>query len=797
MIKNYLKIAWRSLQKNRAYGVINITGLMLSIAASILLFSFISFHLNFDSFHPDKERVYRIVTKQKRDVVNYQRGVPSPLGAVLREEYDLDQDIARMVTFDELQIDVNRGNEKLRFVEEWGVAFAEPSYFRIFNYPLLFGSITKEFEEPNKAFITESVAKKYFGEAQSAIGQSMKMDNTLDFTVIGILKDLPKNTIQKTEVFLSYNTLKEYSEWYISPDSWGGISSSMQCFIKLKPGVNPEQVELAMAPYPAKYRPQSTNIHTYLLQPLNDVHFNASYDGVMPAKTLWTLGLIALFLMISACLNFVNLATAQVLNRLKEVGVRKTLGSKKGQLFWQFLTETSLIAFVATILGYGLAYALLPSLNELFDSSISTDVFVSFNVIGFVFAIFIISTFVSGAYPGLLLSNFKPIKALKGNLAQVNVGGINLRRSLIIIQFVISQVLIIGMLVVVKQIQFSQNADLGFEQEAIVLIPIAAGSESNDIKLFKEQLASKASISSSTVCMGAPASSSNWSTSIIFGNKTEQEDFPLSIRGGDEGYLETFGLELLSGRNIRPADALNEVLVNETFLKKMNFASSDQAIGQLMSVAGEPNVAIVGVVKDFHDKSMHGDISAIGIGSSPDMQWNFAVKLNPANISAGLSDIEDIWNTNNPESIFTYEFVDESVKEFYKTEQTMLSLVQLFTIIAIFIGAMGLYGLVSFMVERKTKEIGVRKVLGSSTSSIFWLFGKEFSLLILVSFVISAPIAWWLSKQWLEDFKFQIEIEPSLFLMALALSSVIAFITISFKAAKAAAMDPVKSLKSE
>ncbi|MFT5885783.1 MAG: putative ABC transport system permease protein [Arcticibacterium sp.] len=430
-------------------------------------------------------------------------------------------------------------------------------------------------------------------------------------------------------------------------------------------------------------------------------------------------------------------------------------------------------------------------------SSISTDVFVSFKVIGFVVAIFVISTFVSGAYPGLLLANFKPIKALKGKLSQVNIGGINLRRSLIIVQFVISQVLIIGMLVVIKQMQFNQNTDLGFDKEAIVLIPTAANTEANDIKLFKEQLASKPSILSSTVCMGAPASLNNWSTSIIFANKTEQEDFPLSIRGGDSDYLETFGLELLAGRNIRTSDTLNEVVVNETFLTKMNFTSSEQAIGQYMNVAGIPNVPIVGVVKDFHDKSMHGDISAIGIGSSPDTFWNFAIKLNPANISEGLSAIEEVWNANNPESIFSYDFVDESVKNFYQSEQTMLSLVQLFTIIAIFIGAMGLYGLVSFMVERKTKEIGVRKVLGSSISSIFWLFGKEFSQLILVSFVLSTPIAWWLSKQWLEDFQFQIEIEPSLFLIALALSTAISFITISFKAVKTATMDPVKSLKTK
>ncbi|AWV99493.1 ABC transporter permease [Arcticibacterium luteifluviistationis] len=793
MLRNYLKIAWRTLKRNKTYGIINVVGLTLSITSCILLFSFIAFHIDFDGFHENSNQVYRIVTEQQRETLSYQKGVPSPLGDVVRNEFDFEEQIARTVTFDELQINVN---QDLKFIEDEGVALVEPSYFNIFNFPLLEGRFTDEFKEPSKAYITESIAKKYFGDVD-AIGKTMKMDNSVNFTVIGILKDLPNNTSQKAEIYLSYATLKEYNDWYIKSDSWGGISSNMQCFIKLKSGVNPEQVEAAMAPFPERYRPNSSNVHTYKLQPLSDMHFNANYGGPMPKRTLWTLGIIGVFLMISACLNFINLATAQVGNRLKEVGVRKSLGSKKGQLFWQFMSETALIAFSATCLGFALAFMLLPSLNELFNSSISSSIFLDIRILAFVIGVFIFSTIVSGGYPGLLLSNFKPIAALKGKLAQVSVGGFNLRRSLIVVQFVISQVLIIGMLIIIKQMQFNQNVDLGFDKEAIINIPVASGMEMSDLKVFKERISAIPTVESSTVCLGAPSSDGNWGTSIRFKGKTEPEIFSMNVKAGDADYVKTFGLEILAGRNISVSDTANELLINETFAKKMNYTTAQEAIGKRLKVASVDNMEIVGVVKDFHDQSMHSDISAVGIGSFNDVYYNFAVKVNPNNMSQTLKDLEGVWASMNPDAVFTYQFVDEVLATFYETEQTILKLIQIFTLIALLIGAMGLYGLISFLVERKTKEIGVRKVLGSSNSAILWLFGKEFSVLLIVSFVIAAPISWWLGSKWLEDFTFQIPIKPSLFIIALAISALIACVSIGFKSFRAALMNPVESLRSE
>lgn len=794
MIKNYFKIAFRSLKKNKAYGIINVLGLTLSIASGILLFTFINFHLDFDSFHTDSNRIYRIVTEQKRDVISYQSSVPPALGVVLREDFDFDESIARTVKFTDSQI-TYADNKKI--MEDAGIYYAESDFFNIFNFPFLEGSLTQEFEEPNKAFLTESVAKKYFGEASAAIGQTLKIDNSNLVTVIAILKDVPANTFLKNDIFVSYASLKKDENWYVAANSWSGISSSLQCFAKLKPGVNPEQIEETMAPFPAKYRPESSNIHTYQMQPINDWHFNANYHGPMPKRTLWVLGVIGLFLLVSACLNFINLATAQVMNRLKEVGVRKSLGSRKSQLFSQFLTETAIIALSATVIALGLAIVMLPQLNQLFDTNIGTAQMLNAKLIAFVILVFTLVSLVSGTYPGILLSKFQPITALKGKLINLNIAGLNLRKALIVTQFMISQVLIIGMLVIVKQMRFNQQKDLGFNKEAIVMLPIPNGQETADKRAFKERLLNQSSVLNSTICFSAPASNSNWGTSVKFKGKDEQEDFRMNVKAGDEDYLKTFGLELVAGRNLRHSDTLNEIMVNQTFLKKMNFASPDEAIGKYMEVAGEEAIPIVGVIKDFHDQSMHSDISAVGIGSHQDVFFSYAVKLNPANMSDGLKAIETVWNSAYPDNVFTYEFLDENIKEFYETEQRLLSLIQLFTGIAIFIGAMGLFGLVSFMVERKTKEIGVRKVLGGSVANILWIFGKEFTILIGLSFVIAAPLAWYLSKAWLQDFTFRVPISAELFIAALVLTVLIATISISFKVIRAALVNPVVSLKTE
>jgi putative ABC transport system permease protein len=470
MIRNYFRIAMRNLQRHKSYAFINVAGLALSMACGLLIFTLVNYHLNFDNFHQDSDRVYRVVTEQHRDQVSYTNSVPTPLGKVFRNDYALSEKIARVASFDDQLISFKKGNENKKFQEKEGVSFVEPEFFDIFNYPLIQGDKKSVLIEPNTAILTEKIAKKYFG-SENPINQVFRVDNRVDFKVTGILKDLPENTDRKAGIYLSYNTLKAYNNWLGSDDAWGGINSGMELYVKLLPNTAPVRAENALQTYVKKYRPNSKNVHHYKLQPLADIHFNAQYEGVMEKRNLWILTFIALFLVVTACINFINLATAQAMNRSKEIGIRKVLGSLRGQLFWQFITETFFIALLAAIMAIGLAVLALPSMNDWFQAKMNINPFTNPVLLLFISALVVIVTFFAGSYPGLILSGFRPIMALKSKVTQSHIGGLNTRRSLIVTQFAISQVLIIGMIVIGMQMRYSKQSDMGFVKDAIVMIP--------------------------------------------------------------------------------------------------------------------------------------------------------------------------------------------------------------------------------------------------------------------------------------------------------------------------------------
>ncbi|MGC4101692.1 ABC transporter permease [Ferruginibacter sp.] len=795
MIKNYFKIAWRNLLKNKSYAFINVMGLALSITCGILIFSLVKYHLSFDNFHDNANRIYRIVTEQHRDNISYTDGVPAPLGNAIRNDYTFTEKIARIATFDQQLITITNDKDVKKFKEKEGAAFTEPEYFSIFNFPLVKGNITTALNEPNTAIVTERIAKKYFGN-EDPINKVFRLDNKVDCKITGILKDLPDNTDQKAEIFVSYASLKSYDEWLAKDDSWGGIQSAMHCYTLLKKGVSPASVENVLPAYVKKYRPNSKNVHHYKLQPLADVHFNPHYGGAMEKRNLWVLSFIALFLVITACVNFVNLATAQALNRSKEVGVRKTLGSLRLQLFWQFITETGLITIIATVIAYGLSWLALPYVNEWFGIHISLNILSSWQLPLFMILLAVLVTFFSGSYPGIILSGFKPVQAIKGKLSQQSVGGLNTRRSLIVTQFAISQVLIIGMIVVMGQMKYAKQSDLGFNKDGIVMIPFASGADSSVIEPLRNRFATIPGVEKVSLCFTAPLDNSGWSTSMQFDNRTETEAARVNFKAGDDNYLSTFDLKLVAGRNFFPSDTVREYLVNETMLAKLGLRSPGEIIGKTLRVDGNP-APVVGVVKDFHDKSFHEDINAVCISSYSNLYQTFAVKINMANAKATQAALEKTWSEMSPNGIYESKFLDANVAAFYETEDLMLKLVQVFSFIAIFIGCLGLYGLVSFMAAQKTKEIGIRKVLGSSVAQILWLFGKEFSRLIIIAFLVAAPLAWWAMHTWLQDYKFRINISAWYFVTAISASFIVAAVTVSYQAVKAALMNPVKSLRTE
>ena len=797
MIRNYFKIAFRNLKSNRAYTLINISGLTLGMTCGLLIFMLVKYHLSFDNFHDHSERIYRIVTEQHRDNISYQRSVPAPLGKAFRNDYTFAEKVARIATFDESLITLRNGNNLKKFKEEEGVAFTETEFFDIFNYPLLEGNRQTVLTEPNTAIMTEKTAKKYFGD-ENPIGRVFWFDNKIAFTVTGVLKDLPQNSDRKTGIYASYVTLKTYNSWLGSDDSWGGIQSAMQCFVRLKPNVSVAQVENVFPAYPKKFRPTSKNIHHYKLQPLSDMHFDARYDGPMEKRNLWILSVIGLFLIATACVNFVNLATAQAFKRSKEVGVRKVLGGLRGQLFWQFISETVLISASAIVISILLTYLILPPVNSFFKTQMSLNLFADGRLMLFILLLGIFVTFFAGSYPGLVLARFQPIIALKGKLSQSTIGGFNTRRMLIVVQFAISQMLIIGMVVIVSQMRYTKQADLGFNKDAVLIVPLGIDTTGVKMKTLKSQIEEISGVEKVSLCFTAPSSGQAWNNSIRFDNQSEDVNFQTSIKAADADYVPTFGLEMVAGRNIFPADSVREFIVNEAFTRKLNFKKPEEAIGKIIAANGGSMVApIVGIVRDFHDRSLHEDINPVAITSYNSNYSDLAVKVNLSDVQNTITAIEKAWAAKYPDQIFESQFLDEDIARFYETEDRMLQLIQVFSFIAIFIGSLGLYGLVSFMAAQKTKEIGIRKVLGSGVTQILWIFGKEFSLLILVAFGIAAPVGWWVMNSWLQDFKFHIQMSIWTFASAILMTFFVAALTVAYKSLRAALMDPVKSLRSE
>jgi len=529
MIKNYFKIAWRNLKRNQSYTLINILGLSLGMACGILIFTLVKYHLSFDDFHPDKDRIYRIVTEFHEDNINYSPGVPAPLGKAFRNDYAFAEKTARVVTYGNSLISIPSSKDNKKFKEENGVAFAESEFFDIFNFPLIQSDKKSVLNELNTAIITQNIADKYFAK-QNPIGQIIRLNNKIDFKITGILKNIPVNTDRKQEIYLSYSTLKQRSAWLASDSSWGGVSSGMQCFVRLKPHVLPADVAKVFPAFRKKYLGKNeVNEFFFNLQPLVDIHFNTEYDGYVNKKYLWALALIGLFLITTACVNFINLATAQALKRAKEIGVRKVLGSLKAQLFWQFIAETALITIFALFVSWCLAQLAIPYINQLFKTGLSINIFHNLSLMVFLLLLSVFIVFLSGSYPGLILANFQPVVALKGKLTQKDAGGFPLRRVLVIVQFAISQLLIIGTIVISTQIRYAAKADLGFKKDGIVLLNLP---DSSKVKMntLKTRLLAVAGSEKLSFCYEPPASESNNETDIKYENRPVKEVFKIGCR---------------------------------------------------------------------------------------------------------------------------------------------------------------------------------------------------------------------------------------------------------------------------
>ncbi|MEP6466076.1 MAG: ABC transporter permease [Parafilimonas sp.] len=794
MFKNYLKTAWRNIRKNKAFSFINIVGLAIGIAASLLLFIIVEYELGYDSFQKDYNHIYRVVTQNKyADGITYNDGTAAPALAALRTSFPQIKFSGIVSTFgSQVTVDNNK-----KFVEQTGIFFCEQQFFNVFQYKWLDGNAAS-LSEPNTVVLSKSTAEKYFGNAQHAVGKTIRLDNDITLKVSGIIANPPANSDFPLSVLISYETFKSNPQYGYN-DAWGSISSNVQVYALFPSHVNGSTINKQLATFSKEHYTQGISKTINFLEPLKDLHYDTRFSNfnshVTSKSTLWTLSLIGIFILLMACINFINLSTAQAVNRSKEVGIRKVVGSSRSQLFYQLMGETGMIVFIALLIGILMAYIALPYTKHVASIPEPLSLFTVPSVL-ILAAIAIAVTFLAGTYPSLIMSRFNPLTVLKNKKANVSAKGISLRRSLVVIQFAISQVLIIATIIAVSQMNFVQHADLGFNKDAVLMLSQSTDSTAlARLNAFKQKLLTLNGVQSVSLTNDAPSSDNNWSTGFAFDHGANK-DFQIHLKFGDADYIKTFGLQLIAGRTYSESDTARELVVNETLLKMLHISNPKDILGKDIQLSGKW-LPVVGVVKDFKDHSLRSEIKPIVLTTDKTNYGETAIKLHSSNIGATKAAIEKTWNEFYPDYTYSADFLDETIAHFYDEEEHLSVLYKIFAGLAIFISCLGLYGLISFMTIQKTKEVGIRKVLGASVSSIIYMFSKEFTFLTIISFFIAAPVAWYAMSNWLNNFVYRVPLSISFFIVAAIASIVIAWITVGYKAIKAAIANPVKSLRTE
>ena len=805
MFKNYFKIAWRKLSKNKAYAAINVSGLAVGIAACILLFIVVDYELSYDTFQPNYKNIYHVVTTDKYpDGLEYTAGIPYPALEALRADFpQITTGVLYANSGSQIAVTSNNGNStsNKKFIESTGMFFADAEFFKIFQYNWLINE-PAVLKEPNVTVLTKKMANKYFGNWHQAVGKFLKLDNVITLKVAGILDDVHANTDFPLGVVTSYETLKNYPDIYGYTTTWGRTTSSNQIFMLLPSSESPEKINAQLKQFSKKNytEEKKSNIRWNSLQPLSDVHFDDRFgnlgDHVTSKSMLLTLSLIGVFIIIMACINFVNLSTAQAVNRSKEIGVRKVLGSNRKNLFWQMMGETALTACMSVILAVVIAEICLPYIKNI-DSISEPLTILSVKNIAFIVLIALSVTIFAGLYPSLILSGFNPILAIKNKITSATVGGISLRRGLVITQFAISQVLIIGTIVAITQMNFVRNADLGFNKESVLVL--SANTDSAFISresAFKQNLLQLPGVRAASFSSDVPSSDNNWGTSFAF-NHQLNEDFTLYYKCADADYFKTFGLQFAAGHAYDAGDSTNDVVINETLVNKLGLKNANDAIGKQIRMGQDEWKTIAGVVKDFKTNSLRDEIQPLLIKPKKRLYTVTSVKIRSSNLIQTKDAIEKTWDKFYPEYANKSNFMDDNINNFYKQENQLSLLYKIFAGIAIFISCLGLYGLISFMAVQRTKEVGIRKILGASVGNIMFLFSKEFALLVVVAFIIAAPLAWYFTNNWLQSFHYRIQPGIGVFILAISISVLIALLTVGYKSLRAAIANPVKSLRTE
>ena len=786
-MKKYFLTGIRSIRQRPGYTVINVLGLALGIATCLVIFLVVRYELNYDSFNSKANRIYRV----NLHALDYNSGTSPAVAPAMRNDFPELEQVSELFYVDQglVKVGSNQYNEK-------GYAFADANIPQVFDYQWIAGDARTALSAPNSVVLTESMARKYFG-TKDAMGQTIEIDKQYTCKITGITKDLPGNTSVPTLFLISLETIRkdlaQMSRFYSIP---GGNFT----FIVTPKNYPVQKVESRIHGFIEKnWGKDIAKEATLIIQPLLEVHFDQRYlanqmSQTTSRETYWALAGIALFIIITACINFINLSTGLALTRAKEVGVRKVLGASRPQLIRQFLGETTVLVLLAVLLGLLATVLLLPALRSWLDIHISVAELREPMVLGILVGLTAVIILLAGLYPAFVQSAFQPVISLKGTRT-VSWRGFTLRKSLVVLQFAISQLLIIGTVVVARQMDYFRNRDLGFNKESVITFPVP---DSSRRAILTPQLLANPNITAVSFSSGAPSYNSNFAPFSCPWRGLPKDDVT-EIKLIDENYTRMFGLKMLAGDTISPRlreDTVLRVVVNETMIGKLGFPSAQAAIGQRFLIGKNP-VTIGGVMQDFQSESKHKKRRPCILFYNYRGFFMASVRIRPQAVRQSLAAIEKAWTGLYPGDLFQYEFIDDHIASLYRQEQKVYTAFRFFSFIAILIGCLGLYGLVAFAAVQRTREVGIRKVLGASLGSILYLFSRDFVALILIAFLIAGPVAWLVMHRWLEGFAYRIGIGWGTFVLSVAASFLIAGVTISYESIKAAIVPPVKSLRTE
>jgi putative ABC transport system permease protein len=812
MLTSYFKMSRRSLMANKGTTMINIIGLVTGIASALVIFSVIRFELSFDSFHTDRDRIFRMVRVSGPDMSEFRSGISYPVPVAMKAEIPSIEKLASVEYFGGANVEVldSKGTAERKFREESGAAIVDNSFFEVFDFKntgmrWLEGDSKTALKDPLTVVLTRSMAKKYFGD-ESPLGHTMRFQLKFECKVTGVVEDFPSNSDFPFTILISYSTLP-----LLAGDermnNWFAVNDSHQVFVVPSQNTHQAEMEKMIAKVHAAHTPKELHeSRHYLLQKLSDLHFDAkfgTFNGrTISKETITGLAIVAAFLLLTGSINYINLATAQSVLRSKEIGLRKVMGSNQSSLMMQFLIETFIVVAISGIVAFILAEVLRFNLQSLLNFKLTNYNFLDPFAIACTLGIVIIVTLFAGFYPSVVISRFNPVTALKSKFTTGNVSGITTRKVLVVLQFTITQMLVVGTFIVVSQMEHFRNVDMGFNREAVLTARLP-NRDPGVISAMLNQLRALPGVSNASLHYTTPSGvrrNRAYRDVLLPEGNGLADAHVYEYYSIDTSYLKLFEIDLLAGRNLKPADSKTSVLVNQALCKELQLGTPPEAIGKVIKMAGGELFTVVGVVADFYSNSLKERVDN-AVFFTEDNYSAVSVKLDLTNASMSLPEsikgVEKVWSATFPEFVFNYVFLDDNIATFYAQEQKYSQMFQLFSVVFLVIGCLGLFGLISFVVNRKGKEVAIRKVLGASINSIIMLFSREYVQLIAVSFVIATPVAYYVVNNWLSNFANHIDLHWWLFVLPGALVLVIALLVVSAKSLRVARSNPVDSLKYE